>query len=185
MGDSQEEVKVHSDWEEEVTNPNGDTNITTTTVTLVSSDEVHFHVPRYLLMANSSVLKDMLSLPTISNKSQKVELSDKALETSSALAFYLSMLIGKDGKTTLEEKHKNAIVKTCHAAILLALKWDSALVLKSIAETLLSFNVPSVLQGHTEVRALDLFVLAYKGGMTTVAATVLLTYKADIGGGEP
>ncbi|ODN87709.1 hypothetical protein L198_06935 [Cryptococcus wingfieldii CBS 7118] len=178
------EIKVHPDWKDEVTNPNGDTDLIATTVTLVSSNQVHFHVPRYLLMANSPVLKDMLSLPT-TNKSQKVELSDDALESAASLAFYLSVLIGKDGKVTLEEGYKTRIVRTCHAAILLAVKWESALVLRGIAEALLSFNIPSSLEKHKEVRALDIFLLAHEGDMTAVAATVLQTYEPNIGGGKP
>ncbi|ODO07729.1 hypothetical protein I350_03303 [Cryptococcus amylolentus CBS 6273] len=78
MGDiDKAEIKVHPDWKDEVPNANGDTDPIATTVTLVSSDEVHFHVPRYLLMANSPVLKDMLSVRT-TNNSQKVEFSDDA-----------------------------------------------------------------------------------------------------------
>ncbi|ODN87708.1 hypothetical protein L198_06934 [Cryptococcus wingfieldii CBS 7118] len=86
-----------------------------------NSDEVHFHVPKYLLMASSAVLKDMLSLPA-GNESQNVELSDRFLENSSPIAFYLSLLVGENGKATLEKRHQGNIVKTCHAAILLAVK---------------------------------------------------------------
>ncbi|TYJ55437.1 hypothetical protein B9479_003823 [Cryptococcus floricola] len=175
MGDDKTKIKVHTGWKHEVTNPSGDTNLIATTVELVSSDEVHFHVPRYLLMANSPVLKDMLSLPT--GESQKVELSDPFFETFSPIAFYLSLIIGEDGKTTLEARFKGAIVKTCYAAIQLAIKWESVLVLKSIEATLLAFNIPSNLKGHPEVRALDIFLLGYKGDMTNVTATVIQTYN--------
>ncbi|TYJ55438.1 hypothetical protein B9479_003824 [Cryptococcus floricola] len=182
--DDKAEINVHPDWKDEVFIANGDTDPIATTVTLVSSDEVHFHVPRYLLMASSPVLKDMLSIPT-TDKSQKVALSDDALESAASLAFYLSVLIGKDGKITLEEEYKTRIVRTCHTAILLAVKWESALVLRGIAEALLSFNVPSNLKDQKEVRALDIFLLAHKGDMITVAATVLQTYEPDVGGGIP
>ncbi|ODO07728.1 hypothetical protein I350_03302 [Cryptococcus amylolentus CBS 6273] len=152
MGDDETEIKVHPDWKDEFTNPNGDTELIATTVTLISSDEVHFHVPRYLLMASSPVLKNMLSLPA-GNEPQNVELSDRFLENSSPIAFYLSLLAGENGKTTLENKHQGNIVKTSHAAILLAAKWESVLVLSGIEAALASFNIPSTLKGHKERRS--------------------------------
>ncbi|ODN99030.1 hypothetical protein I350_07182 [Cryptococcus amylolentus CBS 6273] len=156
--------KVHAAWKE------GSCHPTEKEVCLVSSDDVRFYVPDFLLRAHSRVLRDMFTVPQAPSADSgsdgpappKIELTDKLCESSVALSFFLS-LTKEDEEPDAISKFKEfegKMVETLHGAILLAQKWDSTTILRDPPLVLLYYSRYNY--DEPGIKALDVIILASK-----------------------
>ncbi|ODN94695.1 hypothetical protein L198_04836 [Cryptococcus wingfieldii CBS 7118] len=176
--------KVHAAWKE------GSCHPTEQEVCLVSSDDVRFYVPDFLLRAHSRVLRDMFTVPQAPSANSgsagpvppKIELTDKLCESSTALSLFLSLTKGDEEPHAILEfkEFEGKMVETLHGAILLAQKWDSPMILKDLALVLRYYSRCNY--DAPEIKPLDVIILASKfSDLTTFSfetfCQVLWDYK--------
>ncbi|WVF68196.1 hypothetical protein IAT40_002961 [Kwoniella sp. CBS 6097] len=63
-------------------------------ITLISSDDLHFKIHSYHLMAASAVFRDMIALGKNSEASAEVRLTDSEIETSTVVVLFLDICYG-------------------------------------------------------------------------------------------
>ncbi|ODN91339.1 hypothetical protein L198_05850 [Cryptococcus wingfieldii CBS 7118] len=159
-------------------------------IKVISSDNVVFHVPEYLLRAHSAVLRALLEdipPPTLSSSddaptpfedpSRIFELTDSTLESASTLTFFLSVISGKDLDIALEEITTEDYVLTFYYAMALAKKWDCALATQVLRLWLMQLAEKG--KAHAHIKPLDIFLIAAKYDLPDVAARVIAVYKVD------
>ncbi|TYJ57344.1 hypothetical protein B9479_001883 [Cryptococcus floricola] len=144
-------------------------------MTVVSSDRVTFYVPKSFMGRHCQLFHDMFSLPSDNNDPnhlacQPIFLTDAFCETSDSVSFFLFALtndVFPRDKANLGENP----VKTFHASIELATKWDCPLVLRTLEGWLsrLAFER----WGDDHFKPLQVFILAAKGNMPNVARMVI------------
>ncbi|WVQ74205.1 hypothetical protein IAR50_003799 [Cryptococcus sp. DSM 104548] len=170
MGTDEAE-KVHDAWKD------GSCHASEKVVHLVSSDNVHFFVPIFVLQCHSRVLREAFTIPqappaprtnvSVSNDlaepPAKIELTDSLCESSASLSFFLALAKGECApEIALETKeYKGRMVQTLHGAILLARKWDCPMILRELAKALCYYGLRHY--NEAEIKPLDVFILAGQG----------------------
>ncbi|TYJ52243.1 hypothetical protein B9479_007149 [Cryptococcus floricola] len=160
------------------------------TIKVISSDNVVFHVPEFLLKAHSVVLREMLndlSPPSLSHAesasisspdcSPVLEFTDATMESEATLTFFLSIISGKDLEVALEESTTTDYVPMFFYAMSLAKKWDCALATQVLRLWLMQLAGKGNALAH--IKPLDIFMIAAKCDLPDVAARVIAVYKVD------
>ncbi|TYJ52244.1 hypothetical protein B9479_007150 [Cryptococcus floricola] len=160
------------------------------TIKVISSDNVVFHVPEFLLKAHSVVLREMLndlSPPSLSHAesasisspdcSPVLEFTDATMESEATLTLFLSVISGKDLDIALEECTTEDYVPTFYYAMSLAKKWDCALATQVLRLWLMQLAENG--NAHAHIKPLDIFMIAAKCDLPDVAARVIAVYKVD------
>ncbi|WVQ75982.1 hypothetical protein IAR50_005618 [Cryptococcus sp. DSM 104548] len=172
-----EDAPVHPAW-----------NDTTLDTLLVSSDGIFFHVSRKLLCGASEVLRELLdSVPaspaespyhalaeprskTSTTPAQRIDLTDPSYESSTPLAFFLTVLTDNSLPSIRRQFPRNQ-VQTFHLALTLAHHWKAPLV-KGVMQGWLC-ELAMAGYGDEQFRPYEVFVLAAKAGMAVPARMVL------------
>ncbi|TYJ52245.1 hypothetical protein B9479_007151 [Cryptococcus floricola] len=160
------------------------------TIKVISSDNVVFHVPEFLLKAHSVVLREMIEDLAPSSLSHAesasisspdcppvLEFTDATMESEATLTFFLSIISGKDLEVALEESTTTDYVPTFYYAMSLARKWDCAIATQ-LLKSWLNVLVEKV-HTHPHFKPLDVFMIAAKHDLPNVAARVIAVYKMD------
>ncbi|ODO08700.1 hypothetical protein L198_00433 [Cryptococcus wingfieldii CBS 7118] len=171
-------------------------------VELVSSDDVSFFVPRLLLQAHCPVLREMFEIPQAANflpappspprrsschkspadmaqpapphpRHVPIPLTHDFYELASTLAFFLAIISGET-RGRLLEKVPRYQIRNFHATILLAKKWESAMVVHTLEAWLCRLALDR--WDNEQWKPSDIFILAAKCDMPHVARMVLETW---------
>ncbi|ODN79636.1 hypothetical protein L202_03577 [Cryptococcus amylolentus CBS 6039] len=163
-------------------------------IEIVSSDNVSFFVPRLLLQAHCPVLRAMFEIPQsvpsspprrssrrrtpegmaqLEPRSDQIILTDDFYELASTLAFFLAIISGESCGSLLQKVPRYQI-RNFHATILLAKKWESAMVVHTLEAWLCRLALER--WDNEQWKPSDILILAAKCDMPHVARMVLETW---------
>ncbi|ODN81100.1 hypothetical protein L202_03195 [Cryptococcus amylolentus CBS 6039] len=169
-----------------------DCNDTSNGIRLVSSDDVAFFVPIYILQTGSTVFREMFSLVVVQNPSSQtlsphpsttsatqthsIEMTDTEFETSGTIHIFLNAVQGISLRSyIINDVPITDRVQVIESLLRFAQKWESGPALAAYERVLMDEATKSFWK-ESCLEPLDIFALAALGDLTDVAALVIRHY---------
>ncbi|WVF68197.1 hypothetical protein IAT40_002962 [Kwoniella sp. CBS 6097] len=101
-------------------------------ITLISSDNLHFKVHSYHLLAASPIFRDMIKLGTEAEKTRQVPFTDDKIETGEIIRLFLDMCYGKDTENLTSDT-----LPPFSSLVLFLAKYDCLLWIRAVREVIM------------------------------------------------
>ncbi|WVQ75312.1 hypothetical protein IAR50_004928 [Cryptococcus sp. DSM 104548] len=154
---------------------------------LVSADNMALYVPKYILWADSELLRSMLidiSPPTAQQESHSsprlIEFTDPNIENYRILHFLLAVITRKtlDGAMVRDENATGNRGDTLLSTMRFAEKWDCGLA--TLLMTLNLMDLAGKGRNQVIISSFDIFVIAAQLNLPHIAAKVIEVYRANV-----